>query len=102
VRLTLARYARRVDGHLLVSLGAWGAAALLTIVVARNVLRRKRGSQVRRGPGPGAAGAVYGMLNEDKRRAIEIVAEGRAEQTDPEHADGLPQTGRRHSHLIPK
>ena len=43
-----------------------------------------------RGPGPGASGAVYGMLNEDKRKAIEIIVEGRAEYTDPEHADDVP------------
>jgi len=34
------------------------------------------------------------MLNEDKRRAIEIIVEGRAEETDPEHADGTPTSGR--------
>ena len=39
---------------------------------------------------PGAAGAVYDMLNEDKRRAIELIVEGRAEKTDPETADDLP------------
>lgn len=39
-------------------------------------------------------GAVYGMLQEDKRKAIEIIVEGRAEETDPEHADGTPQAGR--------
>ncbi len=80
-----------MDGHLIVSLGLWCAAVLLTIAVGVNVMRRRRGSHVRRGPGPGASGAVYDMLNEDKRRAIEIVAEGRAEQTDPEHADGSPR-----------
>jgi len=30
------------------------------------------------------------MLNEDKRRAIEIIVEGRAEATDPETADDIP------------
>jgi hypothetical protein len=43
-----------------------------------------------RGPGAGAAGAVYDMLNEDKRKAIEIIVEGRAEATDPETADDIP------------
>jgi len=47
-----------------------------------------------RGPGAGASGAVYDMLNEDKRKAIEIIVEGRAEATDPEHADDKPETGR--------
>ena len=40
--------------------------------------------------GPGAAGAVYDMLNEDKRKAIEIIVEGRAEHRDPETADDVP------------
>lgn len=43
-----------------------------------------------RGPGPGAAGAVYDLLNEDKRKAIAIIVEGRAEKTDPETADDVP------------
>ena len=43
-------------------------------------------------PGPGAAGAIYDMLNEDKRKAIEIIVEEKAEATDPETADGnLPE-----------
>ena len=43
----------------------------------------------RRRPHVGAAGAgaVYDWLNEDKRKAVEIVVEGRAERRDPEHAD---------------
>ena len=39
--------------------------------------------------GAGGAGAVYDWLNEDKRKAVEIVAEGRAERRDPEHADDM-------------
>jgi hypothetical protein len=41
--------------------------------------------------GPGAAGAVYDMLNEDKRKAIEIIVEGRAAYRDPETADDTPK-----------
>jgi hypothetical protein len=37
--------------------------------------------------GASAGGAVYDWLNEDKRKAVEIVVEGRAERRDPEHAD---------------
>ena len=51
---------------------------------------RQRGR--RRTPGPGAAGAFYDLLNEDKRAAIEIVVEERAAYRDPEDRDGdLPQ-----------
>ena len=34
-----------------------------------------------------SAGTVYDWLNEDKRKAVTIVVEGRAEQRDAEHAD---------------
>ena len=40
-------------------------------------------------------GAVYGLLNEDKRNAIEIIVEEKAEARDPEDADGnLPDLER--------
>jgi hypothetical protein len=59
------------------------------IIVLTVQLRRGRGGS---GPGPGAAGAVYDMLNEDKRKAIEIIVEERAEARDPEDKDGnLPE-----------
>ena len=41
--------------------------------------------------GPGAAGTIYDMLNQDKRKAIEIIVEGRAEYRDPETADDTPK-----------
>ncbi len=44
--------------------------------------------------GSGGAGAVYDLLNDDKRKAIEVVVDGRAERQDPEHADDtLADTG---------
>jgi hypothetical protein len=52
--------------------------------------RRRRGEPSPRGPGPGAAGAVYELLNEDRRRALEIIVEEKAAATDPEHADDMP------------
>jgi hypothetical protein len=62
-------------------------AALVLFVAAVIRLRRRRGRV-----GPGASGAVYDMLNEDKRKAIELIVEERAEERDPETADGdLPQ-----------
>jgi len=42
--------------------------------------------------GSAAAGTVYDMLNEDKRNAVEVIVEGRAEARDPEDKDGnLPE-----------
>ena len=77
------------------SLALAAAPVLFVIFLMRRLRGRKRdgGRRARSGPGPGAAGAVFDMLHEDKRRAIEIIAEGRAEATDPEHADGTPDAG---------
>ena len=61
------------------------------IVLMIWAVSRPQNRRVSRGPGPGAAGAVYDMLNEDKRKAIEIIVEGRAEATDPETADDIPE-----------
>jgi len=63
-------------------------ALLLVLVVMIRVIYRK----ARRRPGggfgvgPGASGAVYGFLNEDKRKAIEIIVEQKAADVDPERA----------------
>jgi hypothetical protein len=56
---------------------------LLFVAVKRGRKRRRRG-----GVGSGAAGAIYGLLNEDKRKAVEIIVEHRAEAQDPEDRDG--------------
>ena len=48
---------------------------------------RGRGRSPRR-IGSASVGTVYDMLNEDKRKAVEIIVEGRAEARDPEDADG--------------
>lgn len=60
-----------------------GLIWLALIVVLFFRLRRRR-SHI----GSGAAGAVYDMLNDEKRKAVEIVVEDRAAARDPEHRDG--------------
>ncbi len=45
------------------------------------------------GPGPGAYGAIYDLLNEDKRNAIEMIVEDKAASRDPEDAEGKPTAG---------
>lgn len=69
------------------------AAALVWVVVFVAIVFavfRRRGQ--RPSVGAGASGAVYDMLNEDRRKAIEIILEERAEARDPETADGnLPE-----------
>lgn len=54
-------------------------------------ISRPNARNASRGPGAGAAGAIYDMLNEDKRKAIEIIVEQKAEATDPETADDVPE-----------
>ena len=66
----------------------WAVVIVLLILA----VRKTRGQRRRGGVGSAAAGSVYDWLNEDKRRAIEIVVEKRAEAQDPENRDGdLPQ-----------
>lgn len=62
----------------------WLVVVLAIIVVVWRATRRGRGRRV----GAGGYGAVYDLLNEDKRKAIEIIVEQRAEARDPEDADG--------------
>ncbi len=56
---------------------------IVAVIVAFSRQRRRRGHV-----GPGAAGSIYDMLNEDKRNAVEIVVEERAGARDPEDRDG--------------
>ena len=65
----------------------WLLAIVLAIAAFVSIARRRSG----RG-GAAAAGAVYDMLNEDRRKALEIIVEERAEARDPETADGSPRT----------
>ena len=62
----------------------WLAAILLLIVAVWRTRKQRRYG----GVGAGAAGIVYDLLNEDKRKAVEIVVEHRAEAQDPEDRDG--------------
>ena len=60
---------------------------LIAIALLLVATRRRRGAWRPR-VGAAGAGAIYGWLNEDKRKAVEIVVEGRAEAQDPEDRDG--------------
>jgi hypothetical protein len=57
------------------------ALVLIALAFAAGRPRRRR-------PGPGAMGSMYDFLHEDKRKAIEIIVEGRAEERDEEHVEG--------------
>ena len=62
----------------------WLAVLILFFAAVVTIRGRRRSGH----PGPGTSGAIYDMLNEDKRKAIEIIVEEKAEETDPETADG--------------
>ena len=59
----------------------------LAVIVGVVLLVSSRGRGGLR-PGPGTVGTVYDWLNEDKRKAVEIIVEQRAEARDPEDKDG--------------
>ena len=66
----------------------WGVVVLAFVVVlVVSVFSKRRGGRTS-GPGAGAYGAVYDLLNEDKRNAIEMIVEDKAAARDPEDADG--------------
>ena len=61
----------------------WIVAIVILLIASRRARKRRR-----LGVGAGSVGTVYDWLNEDKRRAVEVVVEGRAEARDPEDRDG--------------
>ena len=71
-------------------------AAVIWVVALAMVGLLFRGQRGRRKRvGSAAAGAVYDMLNEDRRHAIEIIVEDKAAARDPEDRDGnLPDLAR--------
>jgi hypothetical protein len=67
----------------------WFAMAMLLVFAWRRSKTRARRPPQRIGSiGPGAAGAFYEMLSEDRRKAIEIILEEKTGYHDPEDADG--------------
>jgi hypothetical protein len=67
--------------------GTVGATIWVVAIIVVGILlwrqRRRRGRL-----GAGAGGSVYGMLNEDRQHALEIIVEERAAARDPEDRDG--------------
>ena len=64
------------------------ALVILVFVVVVFVQARKRPGSRQPMPGAGAYGAIYDLLNQDKRNAIELIVEDKAAARDPEDADG--------------
>ena len=66
----------------------WAGVILVFVaVVAVSAFQKRHGGRTL-SPGPGAMGSVYDLLNQDKRNAIELIVEEKAEARDPEDADG--------------
>ena len=64
-----------------------GGAAIWLVTLVLMGFAFYRAKTRRRHIGSGAAGAVYGMMNDDHRKAIEIVNEDKAAAREFEHAD---------------
>ena len=64
-----------------------GGAVIWLVMLVLAGVAFYRAKTRRRHIGSGAAGAVYGMMNEDKRKAIEVVVSDKAAAHDFEHND---------------
>ena len=60
------------------------AIAWAAVFIGRKVFTRRGRSTI----GPAASGTVYELLNEDTRKAIELIVEERTGERDPEDRDG--------------
>jgi hypothetical protein len=80
-------------GYLAILLWGLFIAGFIIYVIYRHRKRNKLPYSFRpRSCGPGAVGAIYDLLNEDQRHAMEIIVEQRAEERRPEYPDGnLPE-----------
>jgi len=65
--------------------GPFGAIVWVVViaVIAVSFRRQRRRGRI----GAAGVGSIYGMLNEDRRHAVEIVVEEKAASRDPEHRD---------------
>ena len=60
------------------------AVVAIVVFIGRRVFTRRGRSHI----GPAASGTVYELLNEDKRKAVELIVEERTGDRDPEDRDG--------------
>jgi hypothetical protein len=64
-----------------------GGALIWLVMMTLAAFAFYRAKTRRKHIGSAGAGAVYGMMNEDKRKAVEIVVQDKAAAHDFEHAD---------------
>jgi hypothetical protein len=60
------------------------AVVAIVLFIGRRVFTRRGRTHI----GPAASGTVYELLNEDKRKAVELIVEERTGERDPEDRDG--------------
>ena len=65
----------------------WGGGIIWAVMLVLLGFAFYRAKTRRRHIGAGAAGMYYDMMNEDKRKAVEIVVADKAAAHDFEHAD---------------
>ena len=73
-------------GELVPSLVSPVVTVVFVLVVGIVLFRKRRGHRSRMSVGSGAAGALYDLLDQDRRRAVEVIVEERAGEVDPERA----------------
>ena len=71
-----------------------GGAVIWVVMMTLAGFAFYRAKTRRRHIGSGAAGTIYDMLNEEKRNAIEVIAEDKAAERDFEHADDKDRPAR--------
>ena len=77
-----------MEADRLISVAWLTGFVVLVLIVLVGRRARRHGGAFR----AGVVGAIYDMQNQEKRRAMEVIVEGKAAETRPEYADGdLPQ-----------
>jgi hypothetical protein len=68
----------------------WAAVIVVfLIIVGVSAYQNRGGRRSSLSVGPAAAGTIYDFLNQDKRKAIELIVEEKAASRDPETADDV-------------
>lgn len=77
------------------SLLTWVVPIVLVVLVVIVIRRRPAATPGRRrgGVGTAAVGSVYGLLSEDKQRAVDIIVEEKAGERRPEYPAGDASPG---------
>jgi len=68
----------------------WAAMIVIfLVIVGVSAYQNRGGRRSSVSIGPAASGAIYDLLNQEKRNAIELIVEEKAGARDPETADDM-------------